>query len=270
MAYDNVYMPVTSLPKAPVKTGGLCTVKFFRHEDVLSWPPVDPLTGIISASITLKPGTFLYYATLIDQTRSFEELQKEAAPGDFFETIVRGALQGSNASNSLTIKTMILHKWGLIVEDRNRISWLIGNEDTGAKFLNDYRSGDVKTSRKTDLTWKWESPLGAQKYTADAFEIILGGLLITAGCIQFVKRFEVGAAGSPMNQGDLLFISSLIVNKKVLVVVDGMLLPVDDLSGDVDWTGSIQRRVEKAFASNTINFVGGVVNEEIIEIYAYS
>jgi hypothetical protein len=270
MLYDNLYMPVTSLPKAPVKSGGLCSIRFFKHEDVLTWPAVDPVTGVCLAAVTLKPGAFQYSAELIDPTRSFEELQKESNAGKFFEMVVKGLLHGSNAANSLATKTMVFHQWGMIIGDRNGISWLIGNQDAGARFIRDYKSGDIRTSRKTELAWRWNHYLGAQVYEAQAFEIILGGLLITAGCIQFIQRFQVGAAGSPMNQGDLLYINGLLANKKVLVVVDGMVLPVDDLSGDVDWSLSIQRRVEKAPASNTINFVGSVVNEEIIEIYAYS
>lgn len=268
--YHNTYLPVMSLSKAPVKTGGLCKIFFFKIEDVKAWPAIDPLTGIMSASIELKEGAVLYICDTIDQGRSFEENQKDNLAGPYWDIIVKGSLRGSNASNILSTQKMVHHQWGIIAEDRNGVTRLIGNQDSGADFIQNYNSGTLSSSRKTDIAWQWQHPLTAPIYDAEVFEIIIGGIIITAGCITFIKRFEVGAAGSPMNQGDTLYINALLVNKKVLVIVDGMALPVDDFSGDIDWTGSIQRRIEKALASNTINFVGSVVNEEIVELYAYT
>jgi len=72
------------------------------------------------------------------------------------------------------------------------------------------------------------------------------------------------------DDGDTEYQNNALIGKRVLVVVDGIGLPVDDGTGDVDWTGSVQRRVEKTLAGNRINFVGAVQDEEIVEIFAYT
>lgn len=268
--YFNIHYPAASLGEAPVKSPGLCTISLFKHEDVLTWPEIDPQTGMLASGIELKPGKLLYLLDAIDPTKSFSETEKQAFAGNYMDILVKGNLRGSNAAHILTVGTMKQHEWGIIAKDKNGVTRLIGNQDSGADFLYDYTSGNGSESRKTELTFKWQHPEPAPIYQATAFDIVIGGITITAGCITFIERFEVGAAGSPMNPGDLLYINSLIVNKKVLAIVDGKALPVDDFSGDIDWTGSIDRHIEKAFASNTINFVGGVVAEEKIELYGYN
>lgn len=268
--YQNTHYPVASLAVAPVKSPGLCSVKYFKVEDVLFWPTVDPQTGMLADSLQLKPGKLLYLADSIDPSRSFSENQKDSLAGSYFEMTVKASLLGSTAAHPLTLGTLMHHKWGLLVEDKNGVTRMIGNEDAGADFIYDYSSGNGTESRKTELTWKWQHPMPAPIYTAASFGIIIGGIIITAGCITFIQRFEVGAAGAPMNQGDLLYVNNLLQNKKTLVIVDSKALPVDDFSGDIDWSGSIDRRIEKAIASNTINFVGSVFTGEKIEIYAYT
>lgn len=268
--YHNVHYPVAALGVGVVKSPGLCSIQLFRQEDVLTWPSEDPETGILSSSIVLKEGKLIYLLESIDPSRSFAETQKSSNAGYYFETTVTGSLMGSTAAHHLTIGTLIHHEWGMILRDKNGVTRLIGNQDSGADLLANYTTGQGTESRKTELTFKWQHPQPAPIYTATAFDIIIGGVTITAGCITLVKSFEVGATGSPMNEGDILYINNALVNKKVLVIVDALSLPVDDNSGDIDWTGSIDRHVEKALASNTINFIGSVATGEKIQIYAYS
>lgn len=268
--YHNVHYPVAALAEGVVKPPGACSIKYFKWEDVLTWPAVDPETGILASAVTLKPGKFLYLCGSINPSRSFEENEKESGAGTYFESTIKGSLMGSSAAQILTLGTLKHHQWGLIVTDKNGVTRLIGNEDAGADIIIDYTSGQGSASRKTELTWKWLHPQPAPIYSAQAFDIIIGGELLSAGCIQYITGFRVGDPGAPMNDGDTIFTNSGIVNKRVLVIVDGVALPVDDFSGDIDWSTSIDRHVEKAQASNTINFVGAVVDEEVIQIYAYT
>lgn len=268
--YHNVHYPVAAMPAGNVKSPGLCSVKYFKIEDVLTWPAVDPETGMLLSSIELKPGKFLYLCESINSSRSFTETPKDSPAGPYYDISVTAQLMGSSAAQILIRGTLKHHRWGLIITDKNGVTRLIGNEDSGAEFIDEYESGNGPQSRKTNITWRWQHPQPAPIYTAAAFDIIIGGITITAGCIQFIKRFEVGAAGAPMNDGDTIYINTLLVNKKALVIADGIALPVDDGSGDIDWTGSIQRHIEKPLASNTIVFIGGVTEEEKIEIYGYT
>lgn len=83
-----------------------------------------------------------------------------------------------------------------------------------------------------------------------------------------VKRFQVGAPGSPMNEGDTVFSHPVLAGRKVLVLVDGLGLPVDDGTGEIDWSSSLVRHIEKTDDSDSLTYVGGVTNKEIHEIYA--
>lgn len=259
-----------SLAKAPVRTGGFCTLKFCKKSDVLTWPEINPATGVMGTALVLKQGGVFYYAELIDQGRGFDEQPKDSLAGLFFEISVNGSLRGSNASNILSIQSMLNQQWILIVADRSGVTRLIGNEDTGASLTYKYDSGSLTNSRKTDISFKWQHPLPAPVYDANAFDIIIGGVIVTAGQLTMLLRFKVGAPGAPMNDGDMLLVNNGLKNKRLLILTDGIGIPIDDFSGDVDWTGSIQRRVEKAFSSNTCNFIGAVKIDEIIEIYAFS
>lgn len=268
--FENAYLPVMSLGKAPVRTGGLCAIKLCRREDVLRWPVINPATGVMDAALVLAPGASLYYIDAIDATRSYSEKPNTGTPGRSYEITVTGSLGGSNAANILSLQTMVHHEWVIIAEDRNGVTRLVGNEDAGATLLDEYDAGTITTSRKTQLIFKWEHTSTAPIYTAQAFDIIIGGVLVTASSLQLIIRFQVGAVGAPMAEGDTLLVNSLLVNKKLLIMIDGMGIPIDDFSGAINWTGSIQRHVEKALASNTINFIGSVNNQEIVEIYAFT
>lgn len=258
-----------SLDRAPVKTPGICAIKIFRQEDVVKWPEINPATGIISSNIQLKAGAYLYFIEAVDQARAFEEGQKSGPGGLYFEMEVRGVLRGSNAANILSLGTMIHHQWGIIVEDRNGVARLIGNQDTGAELMYEYTSGDLSNSRKTSLSFKWIHPAPAPVYTANAFDIVIGGVTITTGRLQLLLQFKVGATGAPMNDGDTLLINNGLKDRYLLILADGISLPINYMNGAIDWSGSIQRHVEKALASNTANFIGAVRQDEIIEVYAF-
>lgn len=268
--YHNVHYPVAALAEGTVKAPGLCSIKIFRREDVLTWPSFDPETGVLASAITLKPGKLIYLLESTDPSRSFAENQKSGPGGYFTEHTVKATLRGSTAAHHLTIGTLMHHEWGMILKDKDGSTRLIGNQDTAADVLRDYTSGQATDSRKTELTFKWQHPQPAPIYTATAFDIVIGGETITAGCIQLIEQFEVGATGSPMNAGDTLYVNNDLVNKRILVTIDGMSPPVDYLDGAIDWSTSIDRHLEKALASNTITFVGSVANAEKISIYAIS
>ncbi len=259
-----------SLAKAPVKTGGVCSIRYCKKTDVLAFPDINPVTGIMDSALQLVEGGVFYYAELIDQTRGFQETQKDSNAGPYFEIKVNGSLRGSNGQNILSVQSMLHHEWIILVEDRNGYTRLIGNGDAGATLIYDYNSGTVSSSRKSDISFVWEHPLPAPVYSGTAFDIIIGGVIVTAGQLTMLMRFKVGQPGAPMADGDTLLVNEGFKNKRLLILVDGIGIPIDDFSGSIDWSGSIDRHVEKALASNTITFIGAVNTDETIEIYAFS
>jgi hypothetical protein len=270
--YENVYSPVTTLTKLPVKTSGLCKIVFFKWNDVLNWPAIDPLTGIISTVIDLKPGGSFFLVESAEKNRIFSETEKYSDAGPFWDIQVTAQHGANTPNNILSIAAMTFHQFGIIVYDRDGNQRLIGDKDSGAKLIVDYTSGDYFSSRIKKFTWQWKHQLPAPIYSSDAFNIIIddGGGTIPTGTRTFIMRFRVGDPGAPMTDVDTTLTDARFENKNILVFASGMALPCNDSSGDIDWSTSIERHYLKTISGNTITWVGGVTDKEIIEIYAFS
>lgn len=260
-----------SLEKAPViEPGGLCSFVLFKKEDVLSWPTKDPLSGYLASTVQLRPGKSFYLVAAVEKDRTFTEELKHGPEGPYYDIQLSGTLAGNTPANTLSVEQMQFSDWGSIVHDRDGITRLIGNEDSCARFDHKYSPADLTSSRKRNLSFAWQNPLPAPVYTAQAFNITIGGVPVTAGKLTLIMRFQVGRPGAPMNDGDTTLVNAAFANKNLLVLANGIGVPCDDGSGSIDWTGSIARHYEKTFASNSMNWVGAVVQDEIIEIYAFS
>jgi len=273
--YENVFLPVQALDRPIPKPGGLCAVKFFRWEDVQTWPTIDPQIGICKTAIEMKPDTYIYLCDAIEKGKSFNEKMKIDPRGSFMDMTIDAVLPEGSVSNILSLQTMKNSQWGLLLNDKMGYTRLIGDKDSGADLLFEYDSGDTDSSRKMPVKWQWKNETPAPFYIADAFDIIIGGVPVTAGCLRLIMRFVVGrpdAFANPpiMNDGDTVLTRPAFLNKNLLVLADGIALPVDDGTGAIDWTGSIKRHIEKAYDVDTINFIGGVVDNETIEIYAWT
>jgi hypothetical protein len=274
MSNENVFIPMQSLQKAPViEPGGLCSFVIFKKEDVLSWPSKNPLSGYLATTVQLKAGKSFFLVAATDKDRTFTEELKRGPEGPYYEILLTGVLPGNTASNTLSIEQMQFSDWGSIVHDRDGMSRLIGNEDSCAEFNNKYSPADISGSRKRNISFSWQNSLPLPIYSAQGFTISIGGVPVTAGKLTLIMRFQVGRPGAPMNDGDTSLVNAAFANKTLLVLANGIGVPCDDSSGDIDWTAppaAIARHYEKTFAANSMNWVGGVVQDEIIEIYAFS
>lgn len=263
-----------SLQKAPaIEPGGLCSFVIFKKEDVLNWPSKDPQSGYLATTVQLKPGKSFYLVAATDKDRTFTEELKRGPEGPYYEILLTGVLAGNTAANTLSIEQMQFSEWGAIVHDRDGISRLLGSEDSCAEFNNKYSPADISGSRKRSIAFTWQNSLPLPIYSAQGFTISIGGVPVTAGKLTLIMRFQVGRPGSPMDDGDTVLTNAAFANKNLLVLANGLAIPCDDDSGDIDWTtppASITRHYEKTFAADTITWVGAVNQDEIIEIYAFS
>ncbi|HYC27333.1 MAG TPA: hypothetical protein VEB42_00940 [Chitinophagaceae bacterium] len=273
MQYGNVYLPVQDLKKAPVETGGFCSLILFKWDDVDEWPEVNPQTGIIEKAIKLKPGGIYYLCQAVETGRTYTEEDKEGPAGTYTDIIIQATLAGNTSNNTLSIMTMRYHRWGMIINDRDKVPRLVGNMDSGAKLLTKYTPEDYYGSRRRDLKWSWSASQPLPQYGAKAFPLNIGGVVVVAGSMKLLEMFQVGAAGSPMADGQTALTKAAYANKRLLILVDGVALPCDDGSGNIDWAApenALRRRYQKTLASDTITFVGNVYYPEIIEIYEIS
>lgn len=157
MNYGNIFSQVGPLTKPPVANAGVCLVQFCKWEDVLTWPTVDPLTGILNSTIILKPGAVWNIFISPNTDRALTEQQQAASPGHYYRVQVTGYLPGNDAPTTLKVAAMPYHDYVLLVKDRDGLIRLIGDEDTGAEFSNNYSSGDAGSSRKRSITFSWET-----------------------------------------------------------------------------------------------------------------
>jgi hypothetical protein len=270
MSYENLYVPVLSIPKPDkIEPGGLCRIMIFKMEDVLEWPEISPLTGCIETALQLKPGKVFYQVIASEKDREFDEELKRDGGGDYHEGQVTLTVPGNSVATTLSFAAMARHRWGLILRDRGGQQRLVGSDDSCARISYKYTSGSKDKSRLREIRFLFESINPSPIYLPTAWTINIGGVIITAGTLQLVASFVVNDPGAPMAHGDVTFIHGLLADRNILFIADGLALPVDDGTGAIDWTGSLARHIEKTFASDTVNVPGGVTTGEIIQIYAY-
>ena len=130
--YDNPVLPVQHLRKTlRIKPGGLCRILFFKWEDVITWPAIDPQDGVIYDPVVLKEDA-VFFVFEPNNERNFTEEQKESSAGPFIEVQVNGKLAGNTLNYITSLDAMIHHRFGLLITDRNGEIRLIGDEDSGA------------------------------------------------------------------------------------------------------------------------------------------
>lgn len=165
MGYQNIYLPVDHLRRInSIAPGGFCYALFAKWESVNNWPEIDPLTGICNTAITLKTGETWYELQLANNLKLYQEVQKTANAGDFISIVISGYLGGSSVNHSLSIRTMVYSNYVIMMEDRDGIIRLIGDQDSGPTLKYTRTSGDIQASRKRPLEFDWETPAGTIIY----------------------------------------------------------------------------------------------------------
>ena len=186
-----------------------------------------------------------------------------------------------NGDNEGSIDTAIDTAWNIMMQFIAKFRMDYAEDDCGPLGNVEFESMswneiDEPVYLENHYGWDLSFPFRSTQPGYDASKwgesssTTIGGIEFTFKTLTKIIQFEVGADGAPMADGDTQYLNNLLINKRVLVVVDGMGLPVDDGSGDVDWTDSIQRHVEKSLTDNRVNFIGAVENGEIVEIFAYT
>lgn len=160
-ADEDIYRPQDNYP------GGYCWAILFKIEDVQVWPQADPATDLISDTMQLKGEAFFVNISPSETNRFYKEELKYGAAGPYYETTVSMRMPGNTVNNILRLGAFSWHQWGLIVKDRNGEKRLIGNADSGAKFIQNYSSGTVEASRGRDLQFTWQNAKTAPLYNND-------------------------------------------------------------------------------------------------------
>jgi hypothetical protein len=268
---ENRYLPVQNLRRTKINHFGICFILFFRHKDILNWPGLDPLSGGISSALVFKPGAAFYACQVIEKDRIFKEDHREAGAGPYVETTVTGSLGGNNVNHITATAAMMGEQFGLLIQSRNGEQRLIGRRDAGAKFIWDFTEGNGGNSRKRDVKWVYESEFPVPVYAGGS--VVIDNTIIPVGgatpppggasSFSALNAFIVGSPGAPMNPGDTVLTNPALLNKNVIVFADGMPIPQPPVPVPS------KRTITKVFNQNTITFHGGVMPDEIIQIFTY-
>lgn len=268
MGIENIYKPVQNLVRTEINHFGLCWVLFFRHQDVSAWPVMDPTSGVFLSAMVFKGNSNFFTAQFLEKDRLFREEQKKSQAGPYVESTVQGILGGNNLNHITGTAAMMGERFGLLIKERNGEQRLIGSADAGAEFYWDYTSGQDNQSRKRNCKWVFESSLPVPIYQGGS--VVVNDQLIPvggnsqqagSGSMQILTRFHVGEPGAPMLDQDQEFSHSSLVNKNVLVFIDGIYQIQKAFPG--------KRYIKKQFNQTTISFTGPVAQDETIEIFTY-
>lgn len=167
MNYQNVFAPVQHLRAVDIFPGGMCHAKFARWEDVLSFPAVNPNTGISNSTIVLKDGQIWYEMELADNQKILNETEELDDAGPYVLTELTGYVGGNSAAHIIVTTAMLFSRFVILALEKDGTTWLIGDEDGGAKFIYSFDAGDVQASRKRSLKFSWESVNGAIVYSGN-------------------------------------------------------------------------------------------------------
>lgn len=170
--YQNVFSPVQHIRRPAVKPGGYCWLVFTPVENILTWPSLDPLTGVIASAIVLKEGKTWYEAKVVDKDRFFTEAIKVSDAGHYWEHSISSYIGGNNSNQTLNAGTLPYHRYVLMFKDRDGQIRLVGNEDAGADIFPDYTSGDIDASRRWNYRFVWQHLNPAPIYIGDVTGIL--------------------------------------------------------------------------------------------------
>jgi len=165
--YQNLFSPVQHIRRPAVRGGGYCWLVFTPIENVDIWPTTDPASGVAASEIVLKAGKTWYEAKMVDKDRFFNEAMQVNDAGHFWQQTVTGYIGGNNSNQTLNASVLPYHQYVLMLKDRDGQVRLIGNEDSGARLLIDYTSGDIDASRRRNFRWEWQHINPASIYIGD-------------------------------------------------------------------------------------------------------
>ncbi len=259
--YENIHTGIQNLRRPPaIKPGGLCKIYFVPISDISTWPEKNYASDVIIDTIVLKSGATLFIVEATQKERTYTESTNRDKAGDFVEMQVTTSLPGITVNHILSLSAMMNTDFALIVTDINGEQRLLGTPDKGATLSWKYTTGHVGASRYRDLVWKYRHPLPAPVYMGGS--VVLDDENFIFASLTFIARFRVGAAGSPMNEGDTIYTNPLLANGNFIIFSGGKAIhQMSDSSDD--------RYASKPYSGSTIFIHGGVYDNEVIEIYKF-
>lgn len=188
MAYNNIFTSFQNISNVSPKAGGFCWAVLCKWEEVLNWPSLHPVTGLVEDELELKPGSTFYRLQGMEKDRFYKENDKQTDAGTMTASQVQALIAGSSNPVLLVLQQMRFHQWVIILQDRSGQIRLIGNEDAAAFCLRNYDTGDVDGTRIYSLQFGFESQLPPPVYKPTT-------VLIDGSSISILPTYTTPGAG---------------------------------------------------------------------------
>ncbi len=159
----NEWISLQSIPRSTVTSGGICQVWGVPVEWIDEIPRENPLTQIISGTITLTGDHVWIPFIWAHPSKAFSEEGKIQNGLPYWETKLTGTAYWNPADHHIQANNILFHRWVFLVKEAGTGNYyLIGKPGTGAKITVSYNS---RPGTKTETTAVFQAKHRAPLYT---------------------------------------------------------------------------------------------------------
>lgn len=152
--------------------GGFCEWWFTPWQNITSWPDIDPANQYLDNEPSLATGaTWFGPMKVPDSKLGFEEIQQVDKAGIYYKQKVNGFYPGDSGNSRVNLENLPHNRYAVVGRMRAGGMWLLlGNEEYGLDFLNNYKSGEgVKGTAGSEFSFGYDS-----LYKAAVLPVFLG------------------------------------------------------------------------------------------------
>lgn len=133
---------ITTFSKAIPYTGGCCSLWYTPWQNILAWPGINPVTQVLDAEPSLKPGTNWYGPVAIPRSEiGFKEAQENSKAGAFYKQVVEGYYPGDDPLSRVNLENMAFYRYVVVLKMRaGGMHLLLGSLDSWMDFDSDFTS----------------------------------------------------------------------------------------------------------------------------------
>jgi len=141
------YLTPATLPKGEVKAGTACLLAAVPMEWVVSVPPIDPLTQMLSGDIILQPGRQWLRMLLVSRRRPLREDLQTGPGGNSWQINISGRTVGQSVAIHEYIRNYTDHRWLILYQEAGTgITYLVGSTRSGARLQAAYNNETATVS----------------------------------------------------------------------------------------------------------------------------
>jgi hypothetical protein len=131
--YSTAYLPLHTIERLDVFTGGFCKWWYTPIESISSFPAVDPVTQKLNGEPALLAGKVWYGPVKVPESKTgWEEDLTRSKPGISYKEKVEGFQAGLSAGSHLNLENLVHHQVCIVGKVRSGGFYIVlGNDVAG-------------------------------------------------------------------------------------------------------------------------------------------